>query len=298
MVDPILYRKAVDNMNELYHHGVKGQKWGIRKGPPYPLDRNKTNSVRRLRTVLEVSNAAKKIKSEVDKYKNGGPAGNQNCKMCTWAMEMQFRGKNVLPRPVYSPRDVEFSIDGYNIVKNPKKLSIRNRQDIIDTVSKAGDGSRFYTHINFKDSSGGHEFIIANINHIVTVVDAQDGLVVPIKSPKASVYTEDINYDNSFLVRMDNKEINRKVLSYNDHKYITKWDDDADIKYMLENGMLSDDDIAYLENMKHSVSIDESSVYCGVIGYTSDISKIRISKIHRFYVDLGKEAINKIINTQ
>lgn len=24
--------------NELYHHGIKGQKWGKRNGPPYPLD--------------------------------------------------------------------------------------------------------------------------------------------------------------------------------------------------------------------------------------------------------------------
>lgn len=24
-------------MNELYHHGVQGQKWGVRHGPPYPL---------------------------------------------------------------------------------------------------------------------------------------------------------------------------------------------------------------------------------------------------------------------
>lgn len=24
--------------NELYHHGIKGQKWGIQNGPPYPLD--------------------------------------------------------------------------------------------------------------------------------------------------------------------------------------------------------------------------------------------------------------------
>lgn len=23
---------------ELYHHGIKGQRWGVRKGPPYPLD--------------------------------------------------------------------------------------------------------------------------------------------------------------------------------------------------------------------------------------------------------------------
>lgn len=24
----------------LQHHGVKGQKWGVRHGPPYPIDRN------------------------------------------------------------------------------------------------------------------------------------------------------------------------------------------------------------------------------------------------------------------
>lgn len=24
---------------ELYHHGVQGQKWGVRHGPPYPIDR-------------------------------------------------------------------------------------------------------------------------------------------------------------------------------------------------------------------------------------------------------------------
>ena len=25
-------------MNEIYHHGIKGQKWGVRNGPPYHLD--------------------------------------------------------------------------------------------------------------------------------------------------------------------------------------------------------------------------------------------------------------------
>ena len=27
-------------MSELYHHGIKGQEWGDRNGPPYPLDSN------------------------------------------------------------------------------------------------------------------------------------------------------------------------------------------------------------------------------------------------------------------
>ena len=24
--------------NELQHHGIKGQKWGVRNGPPYPIE--------------------------------------------------------------------------------------------------------------------------------------------------------------------------------------------------------------------------------------------------------------------
>lgn len=27
-----------EKTDELYHHGVKGQRWGIKNGPPYPLD--------------------------------------------------------------------------------------------------------------------------------------------------------------------------------------------------------------------------------------------------------------------
>lgn len=27
--------------SELFHHGIKDQKWGVRNGPPYPLDRQK-----------------------------------------------------------------------------------------------------------------------------------------------------------------------------------------------------------------------------------------------------------------
>lgn len=32
--------------NELYHHGIKGQKWGVRNGPPYPLESYKSDAVK------------------------------------------------------------------------------------------------------------------------------------------------------------------------------------------------------------------------------------------------------------
>lgn len=35
-----LRKKYFGYETELYHRGVKGQKWGVRNGPPYPLDRS------------------------------------------------------------------------------------------------------------------------------------------------------------------------------------------------------------------------------------------------------------------
>ncbi len=33
-----------DYRNRLYHHGVRGMKWGVRKGPPYPLSGSKRSA--------------------------------------------------------------------------------------------------------------------------------------------------------------------------------------------------------------------------------------------------------------
>lgn len=30
---------------ELFHHGIKGQKWGVRNGPPYPLEKSSKSSI-------------------------------------------------------------------------------------------------------------------------------------------------------------------------------------------------------------------------------------------------------------
>lgn len=36
-----MWRYRYTESYELYHHGKKGQKWGVRNGPPYPLDKQK-----------------------------------------------------------------------------------------------------------------------------------------------------------------------------------------------------------------------------------------------------------------
>ncbi len=38
----VIYKKSINNPQVLFHHGIKGQKWGVRNGPPYPLRDNPT----------------------------------------------------------------------------------------------------------------------------------------------------------------------------------------------------------------------------------------------------------------
>lgn len=231
----------------LQHSGVKGMKWGVQNGPPYPLKRGKAAKIKNIKSIpISASIArdkASRVHAEVEKYKKGGPAGNQNCQLCTWSMEMQFRGENMLPRPVYSPRDIELSLNGYEIVKNPIKIPIKGKDDITQKVLDAGDGARFYTHVNWRGSTGGHEFITMNIGGECYVVDGQAGIVSKIGSKAASQYFDSVNYKNSFVVRIDDKEINRDILKYNDRKYLTEWDHAKDIQYMYENDMLSETEL-------------------------------------------------------
>lgn len=47
----------------LIHHGIQGQKWGKRNGPPYPLDKN----------------AQKKIKKTTKEYKKKEKTIERQC---------------------------------------------------------------------------------------------------------------------------------------------------------------------------------------------------------------------------
>lgn len=167
------------------------------------------------------------------------PTGNQNCQLCVWCTEARFRGIDALPRPVYSPRDPVLEIPGEAIVYNPKKIKINSYADVASEVTKAGNGCRIYVHVNWKDSQGGHEFILLRIENKNYYADPQVALLGELT--KHCRYFTDINYKNSYLCRLDDKEFNEKLFNkWNDPSTVLAWDESKDIPYMKENGMLDE----------------------------------------------------------
>ena len=49
--------------SELFHHGIKGQKWGVRNGPPYPLDKSKKGGI------IEEAIRSGKVKKTINREK-------------------------------------------------------------------------------------------------------------------------------------------------------------------------------------------------------------------------------------
>ena len=168
------------------------------------------------------------------------PCGNQNCMLCTMCAEAQFRGINVLPRPVYSPRDPVLNILGESIVKNPKHKSIKaGFDDMLDLATEPKD-ARWYCHVKWKDGHGGHEFLLLNINKHLYVMDPQQGIVT---LNIESTYFNDVDYSESYICRLDKCELDEALLNkMNDPSQIVPWDAKLDIPYMLKEGLLTEDE--------------------------------------------------------
>lgn len=51
--------------NDLYHHGVEGQKWGVRNGPPYPLKESLSTRVGRKRAQNRIAYIEANTKKQI-----------------------------------------------------------------------------------------------------------------------------------------------------------------------------------------------------------------------------------------
>lgn len=162
-------------------------------------------------TAEELQEIADKIKAEVDAHEKDGPYGNQNCMLCTWAVELQIRGEEFLPRPVISEDDVIFEKGHYNFIKNGKEEKFDSVEELSTLIE---NGTRYYCHVNWAGSESGHEFMLINIDDTIYIVDGQAGKVVELSED--TEYFTDINFENSYIVRVDDKELNQEILSLND----------------------------------------------------------------------------------
>lgn len=184
----------------------------------------------------------KEISAQVEKDSKP-PTGNQNCQLCTWCAEARYRGINALPRPIYSPRDPALAIKGETVVMNPIKESFKSQKEVVRKVRGNVD-SRWYVHVNWKDSTGGHEFLVININDYAYIMDAQVGLVKEIDElDSAHNYFRDINFKNSYMVRLDTRPFNTSLFNdVNNPANVMPWKNSLDIPYMRDNGMLAPGD--------------------------------------------------------
>ena len=185
--------------------------------------------------ISDIRNVINKIYQKYLKDKKP-PTGNQNCQLCTWCVESWFRGINVLPRPIYSPTDIAFKFNGYDIVKNPELIKFISKEDFKRIIHSSGNGSRYYVHVKWNGGSGGHEFMAIDIDNIIYIIDAQQGIIENMDTSYVVKDYFNINYDESYMVRLDNKQFNKELLKYNNNKYIKQLTED-DMKMLEENAI-------------------------------------------------------------
>lgn len=211
--------------------------------------------------IKDIMDKAKEVARRIhEKYEDDkkDPTGNQNCLLCSWCAEALLRDYNILPRPVYSPRDPALEITPEDMLKGSvEKMHFKNFGDMQKWYLDKHN-ARFYVHVKWKEGNGGHEFLLLNTN-VPHVLDAQQGLFSPVVDLKTfKEYFGDIDYNETFLCRIDNHELDiEKLKQINNESAIVAWDEEKDIQYMRDHDMMSDDDEQYMKD--HGMITDKEN---------------------------------------
>ena len=113
-------RRMSSSMSELYHHGIKGQEWGDRNGPPYPLDSKTSGQVK------------KRKKSLIQRYKD-----KQTGKKLRKAKEAKKAEREEKEKIITSG-------DATTVKKNMNKLS---DEELARAVSRVEASDKLYNSV-------------------------------------------------------------------------------------------------------------------------------------------------------
>ena len=167
------------------------------------------------------------------------PTGNQNCLLCSWCAEAQMRGQDYLPRPIYSPRDSALEIEPESMITGIKRVNLKGGyQSLLSHLKSAKEPfTRWYCHVQWSNSNGGHEFLIVKIDdNSFEIMDAQQGTVKPLNAD--DYHVKDIDWNESYICRIDDKPFKyMKLDQINDPKKTLPWDPKKDIPYMVKHGL-------------------------------------------------------------
>ena len=226
-----------DNMKVEFTRSIKCKVKYYIKGRPSP--KGKQYGPSKSGVLQYINKIAKSIHA---KYKadQKEPTGNQNCLLCAWCAEASIRGGEYLPRPVYSPRDPALEIVPGDIVGGVTKKNPGNFYDMLEHLR--GDSikqpfARWYCHVKWGHSNGGHEFLIVKIDEdAFNIMDPQQGVVRPLTADDS--YMKNVDWEGTYICRIDDKPFKyMKLDQINDPKKTLPWDPKKDIPYMVKHGL-------------------------------------------------------------
>lgn len=133
----------IDSSRMLKHHGIKGQKWGERHGPPYPLNQNPKkqrklkkkylkNSSKQDNTSMAASNLSKARTASLDKW--GSSPDTNVCYIAGGAGS----GKSTTAKGMASPKDHVIHLDLYfdYYDENDKSIASQLDKGFVDYLKK------------------------------------------------------------------------------------------------------------------------------------------------------------------
>lgn len=155
--------------NELSHHGVEGQKWGVRHGPPYPLNRGTVSASRihqKTKSISETSNKVETYRSKmIGRYEKTNPSkAEEYRKISNEELAAEYQRRKKVEKAVIAAAavvgisaacylvlrsDVVKQLSDSDIQKDPKGILKKSLEDLDYVIHKDSVMHRMVGFENF-----------------------------------------------------------------------------------------------------------------------------------------------------
>ena len=154
-----MWRQA-PHPNELWHHGIKGQHWGVKHGPPYPLNEKTSSSIKK----KGIKEGQKKYKERQDKIRSGKlkrKASDNIGSQYLGNEHEQYIRENYMKYGPFTEEDQEYfndnAYDGYaydRLIVSDQRFAGNYAVDVYNSIEKTGSADRFKPKFDINNPDG------------------------------------------------------------------------------------------------------------------------------------------------